>query len=355
MAVAKLLNLLALSCLAILASYGPAPVAALSVNSHQLHARHAHAASLVKKRASTSKRCKPRQSSSIVAAAAQTTSKAPATTAAPKPAPAKPSPESKPAPNTSSSNSGSGSSGGGGAGKAGIAWALGNDKSIQVFKGPKVDWYYTWSPWRSGEADQAGFNFCPMFWGEKQTNDFKNLVKAGYANCVLGFNEPNQSGQAEMTPNRAADLWRQYIDPLANEGYTTVSPACTNAPSGKTWMRDFFNACQGCRINAMAIHFYGTDPQEMIKYIQDMHETFGMDIWVTEYACQDFSGKNQQCDQGKVFDFMNTVNDWMDSTGYVKAYAAFGAMHDMANVNPTNQLLAPNNQLTALGRFYIGL
>jgi hypothetical protein len=34
-----------------------------------------------------------------------------------------------------------------------------------------------------------GINAIPMYWGEKQTDDFKRLVVKGYADTVLGFNE----------------------------------------------------------------------------------------------------------------------------------------------------------------------
>jgi len=40
------------------------------------------------------------------------------------------------------------------------------------------------------------------------------------------------------------------------------------------------------QVDAIAIHWYGTDPQAFIVYVQDFHDTFGMNIWVTEFACQ---------------------------------------------------------------------
>jgi hypothetical protein len=53
-----------------------------------------------------------------------------------------------------------------------------------------------------------------------------------------------------MSPQDAAALWRRYMEPLKDRdsGYTLVSPACTNAPSGKTWMQQFLKACDGCRV-----------------------------------------------------------------------------------------------------------
>ena len=51
-----------------------------------------------------------------------------------------------------------------------------------------------------------------------------------------------------MDPGYAAQLWKQYIQPLKEKGYALITPACTNAPSGKTWLRAFMNACDGCTV-----------------------------------------------------------------------------------------------------------
>lgn len=349
MAVTKLLNLLAISCLAIIASLGPAPVSALSVDTTH-HARHNlhHAVAAKKKRATSSKRCKARSTAPASTHAAEATTKAPAP--APKPTTSK---AAAPAPKPSPQSSGGGSSNSGGGGKVGIAWPLGNDPSIKNFKTGKVDKYYTWSPWCVDFANQVGMNCCPMLWGDKQIGDFTKLVKPGYAHCALGPNEPNQSGQSNMSPQHGADLWQKYLNPLKDQGYYLVSPACTNAPSGKEWIKGFLDSCDGCHVDAIALHWYGTDPQNFIDYVTDMHNTFNKPIWVTEFACQNFAG-GAQCSWDQVFSFMRKVTGFMDSASFVQEYFAFGAMHDMFNVNPANQLLAGNGLPTDLGRLYIG-
>jgi len=349
MAVTKLLNLLAISCLAIIASLGPTPVSALSVDTTH-HARHNlhHAVAAKKKRAASSKRCKPRSTAPAPAPASySTTTKA----AAPKPSTTK---AAAPKPTSEGSSGGSNSGGGGGGGKAGIAWPLGNDPAIKNFKTWKTDKYYTWSPWCVDHANEVGMHCCPMLWGDKQIGDFTKLVKPGYAHCALGFNEPNQSGQSNMSPQHGADLWRRYLNPLKDQGYYLVSPACTNAPSGKQWIKDFLNSCSGCHVDAIAVHIYTVDPQVFIDYVTDMHNTFNKKIWVTEFAAQNFGGSGGQANYGQVFDFMRKVTAFMDNTPWVENYFAFGAMHDMFNVNPANQLLAGNGHPTDLGRLYIG-
>lgn len=106
-----------------------------------------------------------------------------------------------------------------------------------------------------------------------------------------------------MTPARGAQLWQQYIQPLKSQGYSLISPATTSAPSGKTWMTNFFAACSGCTVSlksrsclfdtdllsqfdGVAVHYYDVTAAGLIAYVKDFHTTFGYDIWVTEYACQ---------------------------------------------------------------------
>lgn len=39
------------------------------------------------------------------------------------------------------------------------------------------------------------------------------------------------------------------------------------------------------QVDFVALHWYGTDAQAFIAYVQDFHTTFGKPIWVTEFAC----------------------------------------------------------------------
>jgi len=125
----KLLNLIALSSLAILAcSFGATPVNALSVDS-SVHARSlGHHNLVAKKKRAESRRCKPRPASTSTTTTVSTTSKAPT---APSTQP-NPPPPPAPAPPPST---------GGGGGKVGLAWNNGNQNNLGNFVTKKVGWY----------------------------------------------------------------------------------------------------------------------------------------------------------------------------------------------------------------------
>jgi hypothetical protein len=342
---AKLLNLLALSSLAIMAcSFNAAPASALSVDTHNVarHVLRSHDSIARRKRAS-GKRCKNRPP-------------APQPSHKDKPK-KKPHNEESGQHDSNDNNKPSGStqrpSHSGGGGKTGLAWPNGDDNALQKFKTNKVGWLYTWAPECPKSAKGLGFDCVPMLWGDKQVDAFKNTVKAGYAKYVLGMNEPNQSGQSDMSPQRGAQLWKQFIQPLKSQGYDLISPATTSAPSGKTWMKDFFNACGGCTFNGVAVHYYDVEAQGFKDYVTDFHDTFHNQIWVTEFACQSFN-QHPQCSKQHTWDYYKEIIGWMDQTPFVERYAAFGAMHEMQGVNPFNQLMNAAGGPTDLGKFYIG-
>ncbi|TFK56114.1 glycoside hydrolase [Heliocybe sulcata] len=355
MAPVKLLNLLAISSLAIVAcTFGATPANALATEHYQFarHAAHGHEGLARRKRDSAaSKRCKARPSSSAAPAPSSSSYEAPSSAPAattPAPAPSQPASSSQaPAPSTSVVSSGNT-----GSGKIGLAWPNGGDDSLKNYKTDKTKWLYTWSPDIPDEARSLGFEVVPMLWGENQVSEFSQKVVKGYANYVLGFNEPDQSGQSNMTPQRAADLWKQYIDPLQYQGYKLISPAVTSAPYGKTWMQQFFAACDSCHFDALAMHWYDVSADAFIKYVEDFHNTFNLPIWVTEYACQNFNG-GAQCSDSDIASFMGQTTSFMNNADYVQAYMWFGAMHDMQGVNQGNQLMASSGAPTNLGYQFI--
>ncbi|CAL1702239.1 unnamed protein product [Somion occarium] len=351
MATTKLFHLIAFTALALFASsYGPEPVNALSTPG--LHARHhaMHDTIARRKRDTTKrdspKRCRQRPSSSIVASAtsaaapppssapAQTTSKPAGTTAAPAPSSSSaPAPSPAPAPPS------------GGAldvAKVGLAWPNGPDASLTHFLTPNVGALYTWSP------------FCPdtdvqcyqMLWGgaSDKVSEFKSVVKpaGGNKRVILGFNEPNESGQSNMSPEFACAVWHDAIEPLAKQGYTLVSPATSGNPKGIDWMHSFFNCCKDCTVHAMGVHWYDIHAKDFKSWVQRWHDEFdGRDVLVTEYAVQNFNG-GPQASKDEIFAFHQEVGPWLDSQPWVKGYFPFG-------VNTDNALMAGNGQPTDLG------
>jgi len=360
MAICKLLNLLAISSVAIFLSSFGSPANALSVESHghslARHSFHSHD-SIARKKRANSKRCKTRGSSvSVTSSSSTKKASTTKTSAASSSTTTKSSNSGKGGSSSSSgsSNSGSSNADGNGSKKAGLAWPNGGDSALQYYKGSKTKLLYTWSPHCPSNAKSLGFECVPMCWGWKQVDDFQKTAVEGYAKYAMGPNEPNQDGQSDMSPDSGAELWNTYLKPLRSKGYTLVSPAVTSAPNGKTWMKDFFDKIGGTDgVDIVALHWYDVGANKFIDYVSDFYTTFKKPIWVTEFACQNFNG-GAQCTMDEVWTFMGSVTKWMDDTWYIYAYFAFGVMHDMQGVNDDNQLMSGSGKPTDLGYMYIG-
>ncbi|RPD61865.1 glycoside hydrolase [Lentinus tigrinus ALCF2SS1-7] len=242
--------------------------------------------------------------------------------------------------------------------KAGLPWPNGNYIDVgQYLSTGKVQWYYTWNP--SSANLNADLEFVPMLWGERQVaqwgSTINDTIQSSKVTHVLGFNEPEISGQSNMSPSDGAALWKAHIEPLKAQGIHLGSPAPSGAPAGKQWLLDWMDQCQGgCTVDFIAVHYYDINSTGFMEYLTDYHNTFQRPVWVTEWACQNFNDANAQCSQQDVVDFMNATQEFMDNTDWVERYAWFGAMEDMQGVNTANALMTSQGKMNTLGEQYIG-
>jgi len=242
--------------------------------------------------------------------------------------------------------------------KAGIAGGGDAETDMPQFTTTgKVSWYYTWSL----SSVDTDLEFVPMLWGSQdvtQWTDSSNGINATIAQrkptAVLGMNEPQETGQSNLTAQQGADMWKSYIEPLHAQGLRLGSPAPSSAPSGKTWIQDFLTACDGgCTVDFIALHYYDVNATAFAEYLTDFHNTFQRPIWVTEWACQNFNN-GPQCTLPEVAEFLNQTQAFMDAQDWVERYAWFGVMRNLQGVNPDDAMMNSNGQITDLGKQYIG-
>lgn len=72
---------------------------------------------------------------------------------------------------------------------------------------------------------------------------------------LMGFNEPDDPQQSNMTAPEAVSAYLKWITPYADKA-TLVGPAITQGGLG--WMAEFWPACKaaGCQIDIAAVHWY---------------------------------------------------------------------------------------------------
>ena len=172
-----------------------------------------------------------------------------------------------------------------------------SDDQIWDSNDSDLTWYYNYSPSPSpAYQNSTKLQFVPMlFTAPTSTSDttflddvneqISNGAKISY---VLAFNEPDGSvstGGSAIPADLAAQTWIREIEPLKKKGIKLGAPAVTGAPSGFTWLQNFFSACNGnCSVDFIPIHWYG-DFGGLASHLGQVRGTYpNTTIWVTEYA-----------------------------------------------------------------------
>jgi hypothetical protein len=111
-------------------------------------------------------------------------------------------------PSSGSGNSYSGS-------KRGLAY---NEASLCKSFGSKFGFGYNWG---QVENNDIGTNFIPMCHGPTTSSSeewLANVDKAAKkgSKAVMGFNEPDHSAQANLSPEAACSAWKEYMNPIAS-------------------------------------------------------------------------------------------------------------------------------------------
>jgi hypothetical protein len=156
---------------------------------------------------------------------------------------------------------------------AGLAWPNQLWVPMAGFTGPStsISSYYTWTPHPVIPTPDlppiynVPFDFIPNLWGctDDKINEFNDALRGNFSNVkltpsreILGFNEPDLPGQANCSPERAAEVWQSTLEPLKKQGYRIGSPAVSGGPAGKAWMQRWFEVCDGgCDPDFVAVHW----------------------------------------------------------------------------------------------------
>ncbi len=219
--------------------------------------------------------------------------------------------------------------------------------------GAGLGFWYNWSP----STDAAAPEFVPMVWGDDfDESALVAAIPAG-ARYLLGFNEPNFYAQANLSASEAAALWPRVEAIAAERNLALVSPAVNfcgddankTGPCHETnpaqYLRDFFAACAGCKVDYVAVHWYNCDAPSLSWYLGQFEE-FGRPLWLTELACavgSDHSAAAQDRYARAAVPFLEQHPD-------VFRYAWFSA-----DPIPEAKLQTPSGELTPLGQTYVEL
>lgn len=238
--------------------------------------------------------------------------------------------------------------------KRGLAYGESSENDLRALS-PRVGWWYNWAASPNAEVAsvyaEAGTEYVPMIWGSAFDVDDATASIPSDAKYLLGFNEPNFGSQASIPADEAAALWPKLEAIADARGLELVAPAVNfcggdcNATSPFDYLQSFFDACDGCRVDFIAAHWYACDRSALSWYLGEL-ESFGKPIWLTEFACLD--GDDTSTTQQATY--MADALDLLENDPQVFRYAWFTGRYDSV---PSINLLGEDGELTELGRQYV--
>ncbi|KAJ7899541.1 hypothetical protein B0H14DRAFT_3080717 [Mycena olivaceomarginata] len=163
-----------------------------------------------------------------------------------------------------------------------------------------------------------------MLWWKNQTETFSETINDNISalnvTTVLGMNEPQELGQSNLTAAEGAQMSR-------NIGL--CSPAPSGAPGSTEWLTNF-----------------------LFEFLVNYHEVFKLNIWVTEWACQNMQSPQNQCSMS---DRLVEQYAWYGAKTAADMHASESSLFRALICIQKNAMMDTDGVINDLGRQYIGL
>ena len=165
----------------------------------------------------------------------------------------------------------------------------------------------------------------PMVWGpyweplgdlQSRAPSWRSTPQPDY---LMTYNEPDNSGQANMTTATAIANWPS----LQNLNVPLVSPAMQN--TFDSWAYDFFSqiASNNYRVDYTAVHLYiNPSASGLIGDLQSVFNTWGRPVWLTEFSPVDWAGTATWSEDDD-FNFLAEFMWQAEDQDWLKRYALF--------------------------------
>ncbi|MEN8772372.1 MAG: glycosyl hydrolase [Akkermansiaceae bacterium] len=206
-------------------------------------------------------------------------------------------------------------------------------------------WNYEWEPTGSSGTNRE---FVPMIKGRGQNKEFRwREVRArGGQTHFLGFNEPESSGQGDLTVDEAIALW-----PKAQQlGLRLGSPARTDGNNGDNWLSSFMSKAEarGYRVDYVCVHNYNKKNASSLKsWLDAEYAKYNKPIWLSEFQRENNDDPSSADHEA----YLAEVIPMLEELEYLERYAYFD-FNTGAATSATASLFDNGPVLNAKGQIY---
>ena len=247
--------------------------------------------------------------------------------------------------------------------KRGIAYGYHSEADLKAVS-ENVSWWYNWSYKPESTVANVyqnyGMDFVPMTWNGSFNEAGLRAYYASHADAkfLLGFNEPNFTTQANMTPSVAAAVWPKLEKIAKDYGLKIVGPAVNYADKPVTengvtytdpiaYLDAFFAACTNCQVDYIAVHNYMCYAGALSGDIK-RYKKYNKPIWLTEFACWDQPSITLDMQKS----YMIGAIDYLEGDTCIFRYSWFNG--NRSESYPYLDLFkTQSGQLTELGQLYV--
>lgn len=165
---------------------------------------------------------------------------------------------------------------------------------------------------------------------------------------LLGFNEPDQADQSNMTVEEAIRQWPDMM----KSGLRIGSPA--PAAHTRDWLPNFMKKVDSLnyRVDFMAIHAYwgGKSPAAWYSDLKAIYDKYKRPIWITEWNNgANWTTESWPTDQAaqfqKQYDDIKGILNVLDTASFVERYAIYDWVQD-------KRAMVLADTLTLAGKYY---
>ncbi|EXJ80184.1 hypothetical protein A1O1_08326 [Capronia coronata CBS 617.96] len=192
----------------------------------------------------------------------------------------------------------------------------------------KIRWLFNWELWVP-DSLQPDMEWIPCVRTAAQAKDIDpfltDILRTRKASALLGFNEPEIPEQANLNVEAAVALWKDVVLPAkAKFGLRLGSPGMSSdVGRSKPWLTSFLAQLGGNDgIDFLVLHWYGPRFTDMRAFLEDMHQTYRLPVWLNEFACSKMG--NGETDVDEVSAFLREALPWLDACPWIERYAYFG-------------------------------